>query len=127
MLDDDDNGDGSASIVGEWTYEFSDSKGHGISIFTFNQNGTGKWRELSNESHGYYEEYEDPFIYTLEGSVLSITYGTYTDLDEETEIFDVIRLTSSQLTIKEWGHSETLTLQRMTEDMRRRIYSLQNN
>ncbi|MBQ6549082.1 MAG: hypothetical protein IJL82_04065 [Prevotella sp.] len=117
--DDDDSGD-SATIVGEWTKEFSGSKGNGIQVLTFNSDGTGSWREISNEKHGYYEwQYNDRFSYTYNDKVLKVNWG------DDIEYIDVISITSSKLKLKEWGDEKSVTYDRMTEEMRKRINNLQ--
>lgn len=128
--DDDDGGGNSASIVGEWTLEFSGSKGKGIQVLTFNSNGTGSWRELSNEGTGvYFWQYDDRFVYSYEDGILMITWGGHGDYDEDVEVeyLNVISLTSTQLTLQEWADNKSVTCYRMTEDMRERINSLLND
>lgn len=119
--DDDDGFADSASIVGEWTYEFSGSKGNGIHVATFNSDGTGSSREISNEKHGYYEwQYNDRFTYTYSDKVLKINWGDGIDN------FDV-SVSSTKLKLKDRKSGESVTYDRMTEEMRKRINNLQNS
>ena len=61
------------AITGTWYLHFSSSKGEGYIILTFNQGGTGRYQELSNESGVYQWTTDGTFQHSFKDNVLTIT------------------------------------------------------
>lgn len=77
------------SLVGTWKYTFSS----GYVLLTFNQDGTGVYREYD---HGRWEEEGEIFTYSYSSGIITFIYG------KDVETARVAGLTSNKLVLQNW-------------------------
>jgi len=107
-------------ITGTWYLHFTNSKGEGYVILTFNQDGTGKYQEFSNEKGTYQWESDETFKHTYKDGFLTITWS-----DNSTEKIEVSTYSAEHLLLKDWPDAGTNTFEPMTDAVRNKIEDLQ--
>lgn len=107
-------------ITGTWYLQFTNSKGEGYVILTFNHDGTGKYQEFSNEKGTYQWESDETFKHTYKDGFLTITWS-----DNSTEKIEVSTYSAEHLLLKDWPDAGTNTFEPMTDAVRNKIEDLQ--
>lgn len=99
--DDEDNGGGSSStsLVGTWRMDFGTNS---YVLLTFNQNGTGQYREYDHD----YWEYEFSFSYTYSNGVI------YANGNGSTKQIEVVSISKTMLVLKDFPDSGTNTFKK---------------
>lgn len=79
------------SLIGTWRYNFGTNN---YVLLTFNQNGTVRYQEYD---HGEWQS-DDTYFYSYIGNILKFV----TNSGNERETIEVIRLTDTELVLKDW-------------------------
>ena len=108
------------AISGTWYLHFTNSKGEGYVVLTFNQDGTGKYQELSNETGAYQWTSDETFKHSYKDGFLSITWS-----DNSTEKIEVATYSAEYLLLKNWPDEGTNTFVPMSDEVSQKIEELQ--
>ena len=106
-------------ITGSWYLHITNSKGEVYIFLTFNQDGTGRYQELSNESGVYQWTTDGTFQHSFKDNVLTITTE-----GGHVERIEVMTYTAEYLFLKNWPDNGTNTFAAMTPAIQSQIEEL---